>query len=365
MFVLGAVDEFCWTGGKSSRSNPHPAVAINSLPPRALLACLSTLLALGPGCSHSREVAPLAIRDESPVARIFGLPSTVGAGIVARRETTLDFSADYSSNYSISSAKLPDSLLLDGESARMSLRGRLGLGSGVELGFEIPWIAQSGGFLDAFILAYHQAFGFNQGGRNHATDNQLDFHYRRNDVDRFVVQRAGCGLGDLQLSAGVRLLERGPAGRALALRGSVEVPTGDVRQLMGSGSFDAALWLSASADVALPLGRGEVWASVGGLGMTDAGVLADLQTHVVAFGEFGLGWRAVPGFALKIQLDAHSPFYRDTSVVALGTPVAQIAVGASVGLWRNASLDLAVVEDPAVMASPDVSLHAALKAFFE
>lgn len=323
------------------------------------------LVALGAGCAHSSEVAPFGARDESPVARIFGLPSTVGASVLGEGRSAVDLSGVYSSNYSIGTDDLPDRLVLDGETARVLLRGRLGLGSGVELGVEVPWMVQSGGGLDGFILAYHQAFGFEQGERHKARNDQLDFGYWRDGEQRFLVRQAGHGLGDLQLSGGLQLVADAPGALALALRGSVKLPLGDVHKLMGSGGIDLALWLSGSAALDLPLGRAELWASLGGLGMTDAAVLKDLQTHFVTFGQLGLGWRAVPGFALKVQLDAHSPFFGDTGVVALGMPAAQLTVGASVGLWPGAWFDLGLVEDAAVMASPDVGVHAALRASFD
>ncbi|MGC4119898.1 MAG: DUF3187 family protein [Myxococcales bacterium] len=341
----------------------HRGIAESSGRPALLFALLSLLSSAG--CAHTIEVAPLAIRDESPVVRTFGLPVNAGADVVSQGETTLDFRTTYSSDYALSADSLPDKVLFDGETARLSLHGRVGLGSGVELGLEIPWLAHSGGVLDRFILGYHQLFGFDQGSRDLARNNQLDFSYRRDGVERFGVRQAGAGLGDVQLSAGIRLLQGGPAGLALALRASLELPTGDPRKLMGSGSFDLALYLSASAHLALPLGRAEAWASLGALGMTDGALLPDLQNHVVVFGEFGLGWRVVPGLALKVQVDAHSTFFSDTRTVPMGMPVAQFIGGVSVALWRNTSLDFGLVEDLTVMAAPDVGLHAALRSFFD
>jgi len=54
-----------------------------------------------------------------------------------------------------------------------------GLGRGLEIGAEIPCVVVGGGFLDDFIVKYHDAFGFPQGGRDDAPRNRLLYLYQK------------------------------------------------------------------------------------------------------------------------------------------------------------------------------------------
>ena len=125
------------------------------------------------------------------------------------------------------------------------MAGRLGIGNRLELGFEIPYIFQNGGFLDGFIEDYHNTFGLPQGGRDQAPKGRLLFNYQRNGANLFQIDKSNSGIGDVRLTAGFQLYrEEGEGSHALALRASFKVPTGDSNELHGSRSTDLALWLT-------------------------------------------------------------------------------------------------------------------------
>ncbi|MBU2055358.1 MAG: DUF3187 family protein [Proteobacteria bacterium] len=166
------------------------------------------------------------------------------------------------------------------------------------------------------------------------------------------------GLGDISLTAGLKLYHDGKEyPRAAALRASVKLPTGDSASLFGSGSVDTALWISASDDFKLPLGHGTVFAAAGLMAMTKGDVLRKQQRSQVGFGSVGAGWNPLSWLALKVQLDAHTPFYKDSSLKPLSANAAQLLIGGTLGLSERTTLDIAVSEDIATTTSPDAVFH--------
>jgi len=163
---------------------------------------------------------------------------------------------DHSSNY-VEDSNSREQILLDGETTRMTLGGRYGLSKSVELGVEIPYIVHSGGFLDGFIINYHDSFGFPQGGRDQAPRNRLLYRYSLDGVEKLKIDSSGNGLGDIGLTAGLQIYHDAQEyPRAVALRASVKLPTGDSASLHGSGSTDFSFLITASDDYKLPLGHG-------------------------------------------------------------------------------------------------------------
>jgi hypothetical protein len=61
--------------------------------------------------------------------------------------------------------------------------------------------------------------------------------------------------------------------------------------------------------------------------------------------------------ALKLQLDLHSAFYRDSDVVVLKSDVFQLTGGFSFALPRDTTLDFCVSDNIASETSPDVAVH--------
>jgi hypothetical protein len=83
-------------------------------------------------------------------------------------------------------------------------------------------------------------------------------------------------------------------------------------------------------------------------------VLPDLQRREAVFAELGTGFELSPSLALKAELHAHTPFYRDTELRSLGTYSLQFVFG---GVWRTApqaALEFGIEEDIKVDSAPDV-----------
>jgi len=313
---------------------------------------------------HALDIVPFDTKNQSPLVQIYGLPSAGSGRLLSPDQKEIRVVLDYSSNY-VEDNKAGESITLDGETARIALNGRYGLSKNVECGIEVSYVAHGGGFLDDFIIHYHDLFGFPQGGRDQAPRNRLRYRYIRDGVEKIHVESSRSGFGDISFTTGFQLYHDGKEyPRALALRTSLKLPTGDSKSLRGSGSTDFSCWLTAQDDYKLRYGHGTVFAALGFMAMTDGDVLPEQQRHYVGFGSVGGGWSPLSWIALKIQLDAHTPFYRDSQLRELSANSAQLILGGVLALSDGTSLDIAVSEDIATRTSPDVVFHVALRTRF-
>lgn len=303
------------------------------------------------------EIVPFQVQNQSPLVQIYGLPTLGDSVVLGAGRGHLSLGVDLANNYIREEADR-ESLLLDGESTRFTLRGRYGLGQGFEVGIEVPYIVVSGGFLDSPIESYHKTFGFPNGGREEAPSNRLLHRYTRNGRVLLNVFESANGMGDVSVTGGWQLCRLGGRNnQGLVLRAGVKLPTGDSDFLLGSGGTDVSLWLTGSRSWETGAGRMGVYGAAGGLLMSKGKILADQQSSFVGFGALGLGWRPWSWLALKVQANGHTAFYRDSHIKALGEPSVQLTLGGAVALSSRATLDLALTEDVVVGASPDCVFH--------
>lgn len=313
------------------------------------------------------EITPFYTQNQSPLVQIFGLPAAGSAIVLPPGHGAGMLVLDVANNFAHSSNGLTgEAILLDGESYRTTLAFRYGIGKGVEGGIDIPLVGQGGGFLDGFIEGWHDFFALPQGGRKEAPRNRLLYDYSKNGQERLRIDDSSFGVGDLRLSGGFQLYDDGKKNlRALALRASLKLPTGESARLHGSGSTDFALWLTGSDDYGLPSGGHlGLFGAVGGMGMSDGDVLKGQQRNVVGFGTLGIGWSPAEVIAFKTQLSGHTPFYRGSDLRELTGSALQLLIGGTIAFSERTALDIGVSEDVAVNTSPDVAFHLALSRRF-
>ena len=326
------------------------------------LAAICLLLGIMSSPAAANEMTPFDSLNQSPLVSIFGLPGAGNFFLLEPGRTEFGLNSVLSSNYT-KNDNARESIILDGETTRFTLRMRHGLAPRFEIGLKIPYITQSGGFLDGAIESYHNAFGFPQGGRDLAPRNRLLYYYRRDGVDRLRFDTSGSGVGDLALTGAWQLYQSGGSEKqGLALNISLKLPTGDSDQLLGSGSTDVALWLTGASEAQFEFGTWTTYGAAGGLYLTEGKVLPDQQKNWAAFGSLGLGWQTpLSWLALKVQADAHTAFYRDSDLKELGAHSVQLIAGGTLYLSGQTSLDIGVGEDIAVGTAPDVSFYLTLR----
>jgi hypothetical protein len=332
---------------------------------RQILFCVPALITLFPSpFLYAFDITPFSSTNQSPLIQIYGLPSAGSAIVLPPGGKEFRATLDQASNY-VDEQTRRETILLDGETTRLTLGGRYGLSKDVEVGVAIPALVRGGGFLDGFLIDYHDLFGFPQGGRDQAPRNRLLYRYSRDGVEKLRIDGSGSGIGDISLMAGYQLYhDANQYPRAVALRASVKLPTGDSGSLNGSGSTDVSVWITASDDYRVPLGHATLYGAGGVMVMSKGDVLPDQRRDYAGFGTIGVGWNPLSWIALKVQMDAHTPFYRDSDLKALGANAAQLLIGGTLGLSERTTLDIAVSEDIATTTSPDVVFHFTLSTRF-
>jgi hypothetical protein len=232
--------------------------------------------------------------------------------LLEQGRTSFELRADIAS-LSSRDERRDEEILLDGETYRFTLTLRHGIGKSFEVGLDVPYVQHREGFLDSFIIEWHDFFNLPQGERDDLPRNQLSYRYGKDGETEIDLDDETDGFGDLRLTLGWQLWKpENDTSSALALRASLKLPTGDEDRLLGSGSTDFALWLSGSRT--FRNGSLALFGAAGGLLMSEGNVLPDQQRNVAAFGTIGGGWKPLARLALKAQVDGHTSFYSGSNL---------------------------------------------------
>ena len=311
------------------------------------------------------EITPFSTVNQSPLVQIYGLPHDTGADITPTGKFHVSLTQDVSSNYTVDKSPR-EQITLDGEGYRTTLSARYGVAQGWEAGVEIPYVIQGGGFLDSFIIDWHNFFGLPQGGRNSAPKGRLLYSYRKDGVQKLLMDHSGSGVGDVSLTGGFGLYDDVDAEHhdRVALKGALKLPTGNSSYLFGSGSTDVLLQVCGSTVNYNTFGSLGVYGSIGALVMAGGDVLSDQHNPLAGVGTFGVGWGPTPWISFKLQLNGTTPLYRDSSMTEISSSTMLLIIGGALRLPGEYLLDIGVVENVAVATAPDVSFHLGLSKRF-
>lgn len=311
------------------------------------------------------EITPFRTTNQSPLVVIQPLPAESSSGISPKGRLFSALTFDLASNYSLSSAAT-EAILLDGESYRWALSARYGLTDSVEVGIELPWAIYGGGFLDSFIIGWHDAFGLPQGGRKAAPKNRIRYSYVNAGGQRLLVNSSASGLEDLVLTGGMKLYEEKSLSvhETLALRSTIKLPTGDSGNLLGNGAAGGTLSLCGAVNRFTDWGSLGAFGSVGGMLSARGKVLNDQQKTAAAFGTLGFGWGPASWISFKVQLNGNTPLYKGSSLAEVSKPAFMLVSGGALKFPGDYQLDIGVSEDVAVKTAPDVAFHFSLGKLF-
>jgi hypothetical protein len=323
------------------------------------------LLVLLPLPARSVDVVPFDTFNQSPLAQIHGLPSIGSSTILPPGRWEGSLSVDAANSFVVRS-DTGETLTLDGETYRFSLRARYGIARRFEAGIEIPYVVYGGGFLDGFIQDFHHFFGLPNGGREQAPQNRLLYRYRTAGTDGIDIQDSTSGLGDIRLTGGMQLFRQdGAEPLSVALRGSLKLPTGSSRRLLGSGGVDFTLWLSASETLKMPIfGDLTGFGAIGGMFMGDGDVLKEKQRDLAGTATLGFGWSPLSWLGLKVQANAHTSLYQGSRLSPVNGGSVQLVSGGTLAIGCGTVLDIGVSEDVIVETSPDVVFTLTLRKIF-
>lgn len=199
------------------------------------------VLGFAAGCA-TRPVhdGPLPVRNQHPAQLTVLHLDPARAGVLAPGAVQVRENLAYTSLWLRGSAP-GRTYEMDGETLRAATNLQVGLGSGWQAGIELPVAHTSGGFLDGFVIGYHEVFGFPDQARDVAERNRFAIAARENGRDVWSVERSDLELLDVPLMLTWQVLERTGTQPGLALRGGVELPTGDAGRGYGNGGLDVSL----------------------------------------------------------------------------------------------------------------------------
>jgi hypothetical protein len=317
----------------------------------ALAKALAACVVLAAPAAGAQPAEPFHIRNLNPLVAIFGLPAwdTVVPGTRFRLTTEL-------ANHYRFSSRGGERLTWDGETSRTTFALTHGFKGRWAIGVELPYIRQSGGQLDDLVDGWHSAFNLPDGARNLRPESALEFRMAMGGHEFFGLRDSASGFGDTQLKLATGL----GAQRRFTLQGTLKLPTGDETLLAGSGSADFALTLMRAQGTALGSRPAGYFWGVGGLYLGEPDNIDFASRSVAYTGIVGGALRLWPRTGLKAQVDYHSAFYR-SALEEIGEHAIEITFGAWIEFGATRTLELAIVEDLAVSASPDVVLHAAFE----
>ena len=204
---------------------------------------------LGAACVAEPDLrGPLPARNQHPaqltVLHFTPRSTEVLAAGAVRSRTDAAYTSLFLSGTSTSFAN-SSSWLMDGEYLRVGTRLGVGLGAGLELCAELALAHTTGGFLDDFVIDYHDTFGFPDQGRTEAERDRFDVRAERNGREVWSVSETDAELLDLPLDLTFQVTPPGERQLGVAVQAGIELPTGDAARGFGNGEIDvgAALLL--------------------------------------------------------------------------------------------------------------------------
>jgi hypothetical protein len=302
------------------------------------------------------------VRTHNPFLQVYGLPPFQAGTLVGDGEFRYNIGLDIA-NHADAGQSDTESIVIDGESYYLTVSFRHGLTHWLEVGFDLPLVAHSSGFLDGPIESWHDFWGMSNSKRR-GPNNQLQFNYDNQMSGNYELTSRPSGIGDLQLTAAVPLVKANAQGDlAFSVRSSVKLPSGNDDKLLGSGAVDVSLGIYAS-NVAIFSGRDLRYSGFAGVLLPgDGDLFPDLQRSSVAFGGAAAAWQWTNKFSIVGQLYAQDS-YLNSDLDELGGSSVQLTLG---GIYRlpakRMSLAFAIVEDVFSDATTDFALHFGVRGY--
>ena len=187
--------------------------------------------------------------NANPFVQIHGLQGFSGINALGSGELSTQLRLRIDNEF-FNKVTSNERVMLDFERTTLSLNMAYGLNELWAVGIDIPYMINSGGILDGLIENWHDLFGLAQGGRDNAPRDEFLISYVSEDQSLLVDGRDQ-GIGDISLYAEKSVLNT--AAYQLGFRTQLKLPTGDEKQLFGSGGYALSLHLNSVAKLSTKL----------------------------------------------------------------------------------------------------------------
>lgn len=289
--------------------------------------------------------------NDNPFVQIHGLQGFSGVDLPQEGKFSTRFML-ITSNEFYQQVLENEQINLDFERTTLSLDFAYGLSEQWAMGIKLPYMINSGGFLDGLIEDWHDLFGLPQGGRDDAAQDEFRIAYSSGN-DTTLIDNARQGIGDISVYADNLLFDSST--RRVKARAKLKLPTAKEDQLFGSGGYVLSLHLNAASKLS------EKVIAYGGGGvsyLTEGDVFSERQKNWIAAATLGIGWQLRTRLMLSAQLDLNSRIYDDTDLDAISGEAGVLFVAAQYRLYKQIHLQLGFTEDVINKdAAPDFGLR--------
>ena len=317
---------------------------------RGIVPVLLTLLGAGPLAAQQPSFGPLTSEEGAPIHRLGFVPMLEGADVSEPGAVSADLWLGFSNIFEQDSSET-HVLHMDMERLLTAVTVRWGAAEALEIGGRITFETTGGGFLDSFVLWYHEALGFGQANRDrYPTD---EFTLRLDNGDRTLVEGRSrrLGLDDARLFVKWRASASEDGRSVLSLKAVGWLPAQSNR--IGRRSADVALMGLGRLGVGSWYLHGMLGASTARTAPELASVVRDGSVFFAVAVERSLG----SGVSGVLQYQASTPLLYGFRHRELDGMAGNIVFGLA-GRWGEAwSWDVGFQEDlPADTPAVDFTL---------
>ena len=259
---------------------------------------------------------------------------------------------------------------MDMEITELNLRYKHYIKSIGEVGIDIPFMAFGNGFMDGFLESYHDLINDpDPYGRSGRPEDSFLYEIRNGEYTELLAERGsgvqgntavvlgrtGTGLGDIRLTLKRPLIISD--NYSLSIKGDIELPTGDAKEGYGNGSIDAGV--SILYDRLLTDKIMSYW-NIGAVFPGDVDGYSHIDLNNFIYGGTAIEIDIFPKLGLLFQLQAQSPVYPETDLLAIDWTAYLLAFGCRYNKGSN-SIEFSITEDINSAGAPDFTANISYK----
>lgn len=205
--------------------------------------CAALLLAICLVGMAWADFGPLQTSNRFPLHLLFLKPRPIPAQLPSRGEFETTLALEYNNTYFDYRNSRWD-VLMDMEMLVAELSLVYGITSKVALRVDLPFVSMGGGFLDGFLENYHDAIGVSNYGRENRPRNTFGYRVTKDNLLWLQGDEDTLQIADFTVSTQIDLMNSGaPHKTKGSVLLSLKIPAGDSMRGLGSGQFDAGIYL--------------------------------------------------------------------------------------------------------------------------
>lgn len=290
---------------------------------------------------------PLIIKNGQSLYAALNSPSLVSAEL----ENSLNIDLSYSSTYAVAGNN-NWYVGIDLETALLDIQYKQVVGTGLEIGFDLPVIRYGSGFLDNEIDSYHRLIGIpNAYGRRNRPQNDFLLEVIHDGKEIIRGKPNETALGDITLESKKNLYQNDSS--MVSAQAFLNLPTGDTKSGYGSGRFNGGIAALVNerlrSDLMLYLNAG-----FGLIHALTAMEYIELKNYY--YGGAGFEWIYSPKVLLNLQMIIQTSPFPKTGINNMDSPSMMASFGGRYKIDAQSSLGLSVTEDPDVAGAPDIMM---------